>query len=52
MEELKKPFLSVNQSAEKCSICKKDICANDGSSLTDDQCKTLTNLGKCGSTNQ
>ena len=46
MEELKKPFLSVNQSAEKCLICKKDICANDASSLTDDQRKTLTNLVK------
>ena len=36
MEELKKPFLSVNQSAGKCLICNKDIPANDASSLTDD----------------
>ena len=36
MEELKKPFLSVNQSARKCLICNKDIPANDASSLTDE----------------
>ena len=38
--ELKKPFLSVNQSMGKCLICNKDISANDASSLTDDGWKT------------
>ena len=45
MEELKKPFLSVNQSVGKCLICKKDS-ANDAAGLTDDEWKTLTNLPK------
>ena len=40
MEELKKPFLSVNQCMGKCLICNKDISANDVSSLTDDGWKT------------
>ena len=45
MEELKKPFLSVNQSVGKRLICNKDICANDVSCLTH-KWKTLTNLAK------
>ena len=44
MEELKKPFLSVNQSVEKCLICIKDIRANDALSLVDDGWKIPTNL--------
>ena len=46
MEELEKPFLSVNQSVGKCLICNKNIRANDASSLTYDGGKTLTNLVK------
>ena len=46
MEELKKPFLSVNQIVGKCFTCNKVICANDSSSLTDDKWKTFTNLIK------
>ena len=46
MEELKKPFLSLNQIVGKHLICNKDICANNASSLTDDVWKTLTNLAK------
>ena len=46
MEELKQPFLSVNQSVGKCLICNKDIRANDESSLTDDRWRTLMNLAK------
>ena len=30
----------------KCLNCNKDIRANDASSLTNDGCKTLTNLGR------
>ena len=45
MEELKKPFLSVNQSVGKCLICNKDICANDASRLTH-KWNTLTNLAR------
>ena len=44
MEELKKPFLSVNQSAGKCLICNKDMRANDASRLTDDGQETLANF--------
>ena len=40
MEQLEKPFLSVNQSVGKYFICNKDICANDASSLTNDGWKT------------
>ena len=43
MEKLKKSFLSVNQSVEKCWTCNKDIRANDASSFTEDGWKTLTN---------
>ena len=46
MEELKKPFLSVNHSVGKYLIYNKDIRANDTSSLTDDGWKTLTNFVK------
>ena len=46
MEELKKPFLSLNQIVGKHLICNKDICVNNASSLTDDAWKTLTNLAK------
>ena len=46
MEEIKKPFLSVNESLGKCLICNKDIRANDASNLTDDRWKTLTNFAK------
>ena len=46
MEELKKPVLSVNQSAGKCFIFNKDIRVNDALSLTDDRWKPLTNLAK------
>ena len=46
MEELRNPFLSVNESAEKCLICNKDIRGSDGSSLTSDGWKTVTDLAK------
>ena len=36
----------MNESLGKCLICNKDIRANDGSNLTDDRWKTLTNLVK------
>ena len=42
MEKLKKLFLSLNESVEKCLICNIDIRAND--TLTDDGWKTLANL--------
>ena len=46
MEELRRPFLSMNQSVGKYLICNKDIRANDVSSLTDARWKMLTNLAK------
>ena len=46
MEELKEPFLSVNQSVRKCLTCNEDIRVNDASSLADDGWKTLTKLVK------
>ena len=42
MEKLKKLFLSLNESVEKCLICNIDVRAND--TLTVDGWKTLANL--------
>ena len=48
MEEVKKPFLSVNQSVEKRLIRNKDIRAKDASCLTDGGWKKLTDLANHG----